>query len=231
MVQLDDYGNGRRSSFSGQHPALTRDKKIRPIPAFPLVPLLKVLTLYNSSMPPSESSRASLQKHHLLLSDPPPTIRSFKEQDFIVERVMHKSFGIDRRFLQKRRQSNLELGSRQKQAILVPIVWVSLVNKHSFTALHSANSGKFLWLIVYDVQVAGFQAEINRKVVSLPAAPGSLHINMASCMHGIMVCLPPSSLYSLSPLQVAMLMLVLNLCSRQLHLCMKTESQIRLSSL
>lgn len=45
------------------------------------------------------------------------------------------------------------------------------------------------------LQLAGLQAEINQKVVSLPAAPGRLHINVAATMHGIMVS--PACLNSL----------------------------------
>ena len=50
-------------------------------------------------------------------------------------------------------------------------------------------------LIERCLQLAGLQAEINQKVVSLPAAPGRLHINVAATMHGIMVS--PACLNSL----------------------------------
>ena len=44
-----------------------------------------------------------------------------------------------------------------------------------------------LTLLVCVPQVAGLQSETAQKVLSLPAAPGSLAVNTAASLHGIMV--------------------------------------------
>ena len=215
ILQLGDYDPRRKTSFSGQHPGVTKARKLQPIPAFPLIPLLKVYSWHLSTIsePTSFMSMIALVYTVWLGFE---TMCKFSHTYFldgILSQVWHES-------------SSWDVSERLSFLSWIKAFCIGLHNNvsdcywaadwstwsHSSSAILTALTGvrKNVPLEVYKkpcmhsestfalysgchmknvgpVQVAGLQVEINQKVISLPAAPGRLQINAAACMHGIMV--------------------------------------------